>query len=254
MIKMLFKKRFFLNLTVVAFLCALLICCLRKVEFVGLTLDNAFLMARESFSMDVFMEKDYGVEATFTLINFVIFIPFIASIFSYDYDIAKNYIFVRMKSAGTWYMYKTLQCFAYCLFACTAYNVFILALVAAFGCGGSSVKSVLYVLLFSIFSSTLLLFDFTMLSNTLSIKFKPHFCACFASIAALEEVVRMNFLYDYQMQTAPLMQYYVSWHIFESTNPVSHPHSALFYYGVLSLFAIAEVLTGSIIIKKIDYI
>lgn len=254
MIKMLFKKRFFFNLAAAAFLCALLVCCLRIGEFSELELDKAFLMARESFSMEVFEEKEYGVEVTFTLINLILFIPLISSIFSYDYDIAKNYVFIRLKSAGSWYKYKVFQCFIYCLFACSVYNVSILAFVAVFGCRGASVKSVLFALFFSIASSALILFIFTMLSNILSIKFKPHICTSVTSIIALEEIVRMNFLYDYQMQYALLTQYFVSWHMFESTNTVSHPHSVLFYYTVLLLIAFAEILVGSILIKKTDYI
>ena len=249
MIKILFKKKDLLQIILTAVVCALFMIFLNlnlneKQDF---SLEEAFILARDTFN--IVGAKRFSFTVIIASFNLLLFIPMINRIFSDDFEIAKNYIFVRINSNATWYYLKVFQAFVYCLIATTAYNLYIFTFVYLFGFRTSNIKTALNYLLFAIVSGFLILFMVVIINCILIPVVKPHI----SSTVSVGAVVIMMGLTPFITipQYFPFTHDFFSWHLVMN-NPEFCSYSTPTYYIAITIFIICEIFAGKKVIEKAD--
>lgn len=249
MIKVLFKKRDLFQIVAVAAACALFMIFF-NLDLSGKqerSLEAAFILTRDTFN--ILGAKRFSFTAIIAAFNLLIFIPIINRIFSDDFDIAKNYIFIRMKSNAKWYYLKVFQTFVFCALSAIAYNLFIFIFIYFLGFRSDDVKTSLGYLLFAMISGFLVLFMVVMINCMFIAIVKPHI----SSTVSVGIVVIMVGLTPFITvpQYFPFTHYFFSWHLVMST-PEFCSYPTPTYYIALAIIVMCEIFIGKKIIEKAD--
>lgn len=216
-----------------------------------LDLENAFLRARDG-NMD-FGDGEYNAEILATSLMLLVLFPLLSKIFSGDFDLAKSYVFFRMKSNTKWYYYKVFQSFIYCLHVSVWSNLVILITAVAMGYKASDVLNILIYLMFGVFANCVVLFMFVFLNNVCSIVLKSHISAIISFSVLIIEIGLLSFAKSKQVQYHLLVNYYISWHIRGDVSAVkSLPSFA--YYAIIITIIFIEFEIGKHLVKKTDMI
>lgn len=253
MIKIFFKKKSFFKFLVCAFLCGLLMVSMHISSIEEYTAETAFLAGRDGY-VDL-ADKEFSSEPITCSLWFVLFVPFISQIMLNDSEIAKNFVFIRLKDNGKWYDYKMCQGLVYSLFASTIYNVSIFLWVLIRGFEIQSPKTaVLYVAWGSV-SGALFLFLLVVLAFVLSIKLPSHISTIIVLFFLVFTMIGMLFIYnDNILQYFLLTNYFISWHLVVSDNNAMYTHPTWCYYMALVMMIGIIYLIGRKAMKKSDSI
>lgn len=252
MLKVLIKKKNITYIVIAAILCALVLTFLHIGLRDKVTLEEAFLCARDGYSE--LGEKEYHADGNISTFNLIIALTIVLSTFCEDLDIAKSYIFVRIFKKRTWFTFKFLQLFIHCLAFSATYNTSMILLVVALGFKAESTLMVIKYLLFGIVAHLLTLFLIAMLGCILSFYFKPHLAVGAIVILLVSWIVASNYTPVEITQYNLIMNYFISWHTYYSVNVGYYSFPTWTYYLAMCLVITAELIAANKIIKKTDFI
>ncbi len=252
MSKILFNKKFFRPLFITGVLCGILLACLHVTPGIEMSLEDAYLYARDGYIELSY--REYSADVMYCLLNILLFIPFASQIFNSDYETAKAFVFIRIKSISQWYKYKVIQSMVYCFFYSFIYNITLVVMIAIMGFKANNPLLVIEYLIFGILTGFLILSVIIMANNVLCIKIKPHFStALIMGLTAFGMVVTL-YLNDWQIQFSLLSNYFISWHMVMNENSEFYYYPTWVYYSVIFIVIIIETLIGNRIMKKTDHI
>ncbi len=252
MIKFLFSKKNTSQITLFAFLCAILVTCLKITKGLYEPIETMFLLARDGYFRPG--SKQFSVDVMISTINLLLFTPLISGIFSEDLDVAKNYLFVRMDTISKWYNYKFLQSLFYCFYSSAIYNFSILLMTAVIGYKPHNVWIVIGYVLFGTFSGFLILSIFVCFNNVFSLWIKPHLSAMIILCSMAVLIVIAVFINTEAVQFYLILNYFISWHLVMKGNELYYSYPTYIYYGVIALIICIEYLIGRLLIRKKDFI
>ena len=172
MIKVLINKGSLCKFLIIGFLCALLMVAVNITSFDEFTAEQAFLAARDGFIE--LEEREFSAEPVMCSLWFLLFVPFIVQILTEDYETAKSFVFIRLKSIGKWYGYKMLQGIFYSLFAAFTYNFSIAVISVLSGYEIKRAVTLCFYTLYGTLSGALFLFFFVSLTYVMSFKLPSH--------------------------------------------------------------------------------
>lgn len=253
MIKVLINKGMLCKFLITGFLCALLMVAVNITSFDEFTAEQAFLAARDGFIE--LEEREFSAEPLMCSLWFLLFVPFIVQILTEDYETAKSFIFIRLKSIGKWYGYKMLQGIFYSLFAAFAYN-FSIAIVAILS--GYEIKSVVTLCAYTLFgtlSGALFLFFFVALTYVISFKISSHVSTIIILFTIIVIMISITFVGNNNiLQYFLITNYFISWHIHVRDNILMYSHPFWVYYAAIAILTTALCLIGEKFVKKSDHL
>lgn len=250
--KIFINKKNLILISVVGIFCAILVACLEVSPNLPITLENAFLFARDGY-IEI-KEREYNADSFNCTLNLLLFIPLISQILTNDYEIAKSFIFVRKNNVVRWYSFKILQCFFYCFYSSFIYNLTLMITVALMGFDVSSKKTTLEYFVFGVIAGFWILFMLVITSYILSIKIKAHFSTTLIVVITVVLMGISCFLNGEQIQFFVLTNYFISWHMVMNGNHQFYYFSTWFYYAIILMIITAEIIIGNIMMKKNDHI
>lgn len=248
MLKTLFRKNIFIPVIVSAVLFGVFISCVRIPSAKLFPSENVFFLFREMSTFDNY-EKGYHSEVIMSIFNVFLFIAFAAKTFASDIDIAKNYMFIRLKSNGKWFLYKTLQCAAISAVSAVLYNLTLFLMSLTVKAEYDFSLFIKHISL-SIYCSFLITFVFSMLSNVLSLRFKPHISVTGTVGLFFFLAVFSGFLTKEQLQFSIVFYYFISSPFLGNHDFYFYPYWT--YILIITLLALFEVIAGGVIVKKTD--
>lgn len=253
MIKVLINKGMLCKFLIIGLLCALLMVAVNITSFDELTAEQAFLAARDGFIE--LEEREFSAEPIMCSLWFLLFVPFVVQILTEDYEIAKSFVFIRLKSVGKWYDYKMMQAIFYSLLAAFAYN-FFLAVIAVLS--GYEIDS-LYVLcaytLYGTLSGALFLLFFVDLTYVMTFKIPSHISTGITLFIITGMMISITFIgNDSILQYFLITNYFISWHMEVSDNIQMYSHPVWVYYMAILILIAVIYFSGRKIIKKSDHL
>lgn len=252
MSKFLFNKKSFIQITILAIFCGILVTCLEVSRNEEASLEAMFLLARDGYFKPA--TKQYSVDVLYSTINLLLFVPFISKIFTEDFGIAKAYIFVRINSISKWYRYKFFQSFLYCVFSSFVYNITLLFMSMALGYKAENVMVTIGYVIFGTLSGFLILSMLVFANNILSLWIKPHLSAMLVMSFTIILIVVATFLNTEAVQYYILLNYFISWHLVMNGNELYYSYPTYVYYLIIALIIALEYLSVRLFIKKKDFI
>lgn len=217
-----------------------------------LTLENAFLCARDGYVE--LGRSEYHADASISTINIVIILTMVLSAFCEDLNIAKSFVFIRISNKQKWFALKFLQLFAHCLLFAVVYNASIMLALTLLGFKAESIIVTINYLVFGIVAHAVTTIFFSLIGSILSFFIKPHIAAGF--VLALFEVwiFISNYIPVEISQYNLIMNYFVSWHTYYSVNIGYYSFPTWTYYAALCFIVGVELIIANKIIKKKDFI
>lgn len=253
MLKTIFDRRAFVYISIVGILMGFVISCINVIPGEELFLEDAFLLAREGRIKIEYGEFAYNPFNSF--FNVVIFLAMVTHFFVNDYDVAKSYIFTRVKSVSKWYGYKLLQIFVYCLYSQIIYNVSLVLTCYAMGFRAGNINTVIWYLSFGIIAGFLVLLSVSVMCCVVAMKIQPHISTAVFMVLVVIGIVAMYYVYEaFLFRLNVVAYYFISFHIEKSPAYIQFPYPSWVYYFGLLLFSSIEAVVGSRILKKSDMI
>lgn len=253
MVKLLFRKRDILKLTVMTLVCSIL-AVFMHVSFRGeiINLEEAFLQARDGYI--VLGNGDYHSDAIICTFPMVLSFFFIVSIFSQDIDIAKSFVLHRAKNNNAWFRLKYFQNAVYCFYICLVYHIAMVLLMVLLGSKAENIGTVLLYILWGTVTEFMILTIYTTLYSIISLFTKPHIASAVAAIFFVV-CIAMFFVIDVKhTQYYLLTSYFISWHLSSNINSVNYSFPTWTYYAALCFIVGVELIIANKIIKKKDFI
>lgn len=250
--KILYNQKKFRTFFIAGVLCGILLACLELTVVDKMPLEDAYLCARDGH-VDL-SYKVYNADVFHCFLNIIIIIPFINQVFNSDYEIAKAFVFIRIKSISQWYRYKVIQSMVYCLFYSAVYNITLLLMCILMGFKTDKTFLIIGYLIFGIITGFLILFTIIMVNNILSVKIKPHFSTALIMCLTIVGTIITMYLDYSQIQFSLFGNYFISLHTSLSTNSAYYYYPTWVYYAVMSTTILIEILIGNQVMKKADHI
>ena len=251
MSKILFNKKNFLKITTTNFIIVLLLTLLSG-NIGDLPLHEAFLMVRENYV--VLGGNEFHTSFFLAVIIFLFIVPQILQMVLDDYEIAKAYIFVRLKNIKKWYFLKLLQVTGYSLFFAFVYNTFVLLVAICWGAKLTNAFLLFNYFTAGIITSFFICFFFVIIGFTLSFRLKAHYVGT-VIVSVLTIIITLtNFANHPILQFKLFAIYIVSFHI------VNNPQKDIYFFDTWVYFVIWGVIASLItfagyrLLKKTDSI
>lgn len=251
MVKMLFGKKNILKITVICIFSVCLLVLLTG-NIINLPLHEAFLKLRENFVV----LGGYEFHASFfiAVLIFLLIVPVILQMVLDDYDIAKSYIFVRLKDIKDWYLLKLVQIIGYSMFFAVVYNSIILIVVLFLGAKLTNIFLLLNYFIAGIITSFFLCFFFVLIGFVLSFRLKAHYVGAVIVSALTIIIILTNFSNHPVLQFKVFALYLVSFHIYNNPQKDIYFFDTWVYFVGWGLIASLITFSGYRLLKKTDSI
>ena len=252
MIRIFFRKKDIVSITFLAVICAVIITFLQVGIDAPVNLEGAFLTARDGFI--VLGEREYHSDAFTCTFNMVLAIVFISKLFSEDIDIAKSFVFIRIKKKGIWFKYKFLQTLVYSFYYSFIYHLSILASVYLLGYKTDKYFVLAKYVIWGMITSFMIIFMILVVCNILGLYMKPHLATALITALTVLSIGVVCFLHLDQVQYHLLISYFISWHTIASSNSAVYSFPTWSYYAVIAVIILVELILAKIFVKKKDFI
>lgn len=257
MVKILFNKKTFLSVTLMALLSAIVITVINVRIGNEYSTLSAFLMGRDGcVEIEKVMsgELEYHAQANICLFNLLMILPFLLNVFSEDLNIVKSFVFIRIKNIPHWFMYKYLQLICYSLYYSFIYNFTIFFTVLALGFVNGDFQQTLVYVFWGIFAQSVVLLLFLILGSILSIIFSHHIAASLSVAITTLLIILLSFASKPVVQYHVLCNYFISWHTSFSLNYDCYSFPTWFYYVLVFVLIILEFVLAKVVISKKDFV
>lgn len=251
MSKILFNKKNFLKITTTSFIIVLLLTLLAG-DVYNLPLHEAFLKVRENYV--VLGGNEFHTSFFLAVIIFLFIVPQILQMVLDDFDIAKVYIFVRLKNIKKWYFLKLLQVTGYSLLFAVVYNAFVLLVAICWGAKLTNAILLSNYFIAGIITSFFICFFFVIIGFVLSFRLKAHYVGT-VIVSFLTIIITLtNFSNHPVLQFKVFALYIVSFHIVNNPQKEIYFFDTWVYFVVWGLIASLITFLGYKLLKKTDSI
>lgn len=233
-------------------LCAFTVSLMHIKPEADLSLEHSFMIARDGYIN--INEFQYSTDSLFCVLNLIVALPPIISFFTDDLNIAKSFVFIRIKDRNLWFLYKFLQSAFYSFFFSFIYNFTIYIVVFLMGFKAENPIGPIYYMLWGSVVGFLILFMLVILGDVLSFILKPHLSVGIIVGLTIMLLTSVCFFGRNQIQYHILANYFISWHTFYSANADCYPLDTWIYYMVIVVVISIELIIAKEIIKKKDFI
>lgn len=223
-------------------------------------LEQIFIMARESW----IEPGGFSQEIICVIIPFSLFTVFISNSILDNYDIVKNYIFIRLGNARKWFLSNSIAVLIFSTLSSVFYNVGILSVCLVLGFKIVDIKIMASIVIYSIFSMAIIIYIISVISTAIAF-FTSIKSSIFISVFILISNLIISSLLPVRVtKFLWTSHFFVYWHnpresimfllngntIFENNNTTSFAFSIIF----LLLISIVVNIISYYFINKSDYI